>query len=47
MNMIPCRENCRWQEDGQCTLRDLTRPAAGTASPCRYFEKADDSPDNA
>lgn len=45
MNLISCKEVCRWQVDGQCTLSDLTRPAAGAASPCRYFEKADDSPE--
>lgn len=27
MNLVPCSENCRWQSDGMCTLKDLTRPA--------------------
>ena len=48
MNLVPCKENCRWQNDGLCTLCDLTRPAASTASKCRYFEKAEqDSADRA
>ncbi len=47
MNIVSCKENCRWQSDGQCTLCDLTRPTVSTDSQCRYFERADDSPDKA
>lgn len=41
MNLVPCKENCRWQIDGLCTLNDLTRPAASAISQCLYFEKAE------
>lgn len=39
MNIIPCSEACRWQNDGFCTLCDLTQPTACAESKCRYFEK--------
>lgn len=41
MNIVPCKENCRWQKEGSCTLNDLTRPTATSESQCRYFEKAE------
>lgn len=44
MNLVPCSENCRWQSDGMCTLKDLTRPANSAGSECRYFEKTDIQP---
>lgn len=34
MNLVPCSENCRWQSDGMCTLKDLTRPANSAGSEC-------------
>lgn len=40
MNIVPCIENCRWQSDGVCTLKDLTRPTDAAGSECRYFEQA-------
>lgn len=44
MNLVPCSENCRWQSDGMCTLKDLTLPANSAGSECRYFEKTDIQP---
>ncbi len=41
MNIVPCVENCRWQSDGMCTLKDLTRPADTAGAECRYFEKTE------
>lgn len=38
MNMIACSENCRWQNDGFCTLEDLSHSTASFLSQCRYFE---------
>ena len=40
MNIIACGENCRWQQDGCCTLDDLTHLTDSSADcVCRYFEK--------
>lgn len=39
MNLVPCKENCRWQQEGMCTLPDLTCPSESTVSPCRYFSE--------
>mgnify|MGYP004502255699 CR=1 FL=1 len=41
MNIVPCSENCRWQNDGMCTLKDLTRATDTTGAECRYFEKTE------
>lgn len=40
MNIVPCKEGCRWQQDGMCTLSDLACPASPNGSQCRYFEQA-------
>ncbi len=48
MNMVLCGEECRWQKDGQCTLDDLSKAANDeTAVGCRYFERADDTDNQA
>ena len=46
MNLVPCKEKCRWQNDGLCTLQDLTRPAASVVSKCRYFEAPEQDSQN-
>lgn len=38
MNLIQCGESCRWQNDGMCTLEDISRITCGSAD-CCYFEK--------
>ena len=39
MNLIACSECCRWQNDGFCTLDDLSSAPASSVSRCRYFEQ--------
>lgn len=39
MNLVPCSENCRWQQEGMCTLPDLCRAVNSAESKCRYFVK--------
>ncbi len=39
MNIVMCGENCRWQNDGSCTLEDITRITCAAGSKCCYFEQ--------
>ena len=38
MNIVNCSENCRWQNDGICTLEDISRISSENKG-CCYFEK--------
>ncbi len=38
MNFVICGENCRWQNDGVCTLDDISR-ISGCNSRCCYYEQ--------
>ncbi|MGN0688494.1 MAG: hypothetical protein ACI4KA_10345 [Oscillospiraceae bacterium] len=38
MNFVLCSENCRWQQDGMCTLEDITRISAVGKGCCHYEE---------
>lgn len=44
MNLVPCSENCRWQSDGMCTLKDLTRPANSAGQSADTSRKRISSP---
>ena len=37
MNMIPCGENCKHQQEGYCCLEENARITG--ASKCRYFDE--------
>ncbi len=38
MNLIMCGEDCRWQNDGICTLDDISR-VSGCVSCCHFEQK--------
>lgn len=39
MNLVRCAENCRWQQDGLCTLCDFTHADCQSGA-CSHFESA-------
>lgn len=38
MNIVICGEDCRWQNDGACTLDDISRISSGGGNGCCYYE---------
>lgn len=33
MSLIPCTQNCKFQNEGLCTLAQASQPASGLAAP--------------
>jgi len=36
MNLVLCSESCRWQQDGICTLDDITHITCNVSGCCHY-----------
>lgn len=37
--MIFCSENCNYEDDGLCTLKEVTTPSKTPIKDCPYFEE--------
>ncbi len=39
MNLVICGESCRWQNDGVCTLEDISRINESSSRCCHFEQK--------
>ncbi len=46
MNMIVCGSDCRYQKDGYCTLEGRAVITNAVSSPCCYYERSPENPEN-
>lgn len=44
MNLIACDQNCRHQEDGYCTLNQISALSSDTGRNCGYYTQRIQAP---